>query len=459
MSISRNKSGLRRILFTNGDGERKTIHVGRMPKKAAEDVDLHVRRINGSMMAGTSIEAADAAWLADLPETLHARLVAVGIAQPRAAASVVTLGALLAGFFAAVAVKPASLVRMRQAEATLVSRFGAGRDVATITEADAEQWRAELKTDDYAAATISRTVLYARQFFRWGIKRGLAKSNPFAGVKAGSQVNHARTHFIDRDTIAKAIDAAPNDEWRLLIALSRFGGLRVPSEALALKWTDVDWEHNRMCVRSPKTEHHEGKAERMVPLFPEVAEPLLALFERPAAERAEYVITSYRDGANLNPQLRRIIKRAGLTPWPRTWHNLRASRQTELAASYPLHTVCGWIGNTKAIAAGHYLQITDADWKRAIASPDAEAPAAPESPATTDAAGDDAQSDARGAQNQAQQAAASSRTISPEWSESACFEGDLHDAASDGETSQNDPMGRAGLEPATLAFSVPCSTN
>lgn len=77
------------------------------------------------------------------------------------------------------------------------------------------------------------------------------------------------------------------------------------------------------------------------------------------------MITRYREGANLNPHFRRIIKRAGLTPWDRTWHNLRASRQTELAATFPLHTVCAWIGNTKAIAAGHYLQVTDADWTRA----------------------------------------------------------------------------------------------
>lgn len=75
----------------------------------------------------------------------------------------------------------------------------------------------------------------------------------------------------------------------------------------------------------------------------------------------------YRAGANVNSQLRRIIRRAGLTPWPRTWHNMRASRQPELAAAFPLHTVCAWLGNTKAIAVEHYLQVTDADWTRAVA--------------------------------------------------------------------------------------------
>lgn len=219
----------------------------------------------------------------------------------------------------------------------------------------------------YAPATISRTVLYARQVFRWAMRRRIAKANPFGELKAGPQTNTARAVLVSRESIAKVIDAATDAEWRLLIALSRFGGLRVPSEALALPWSDVDWEHNRLTVRSPKAEHHEGKGERIIPLFPEIREHLQAVFDA-APVGSVNVIGRYREGANLNPQFRRIIKRAGLVPWAKTWHNLRASRQTELAATFPIHTVCAWIGNTKAVAAGHYLQVTDADWARAVSS-------------------------------------------------------------------------------------------
>src|SRR5262249_43919720 len=73
-----------------------------------------------------------------------------------------------------------------------------------------------------------------------------------------------------------------------------------------------------------------------------------------------HVISRYRDpSANLRTQLLRIIKRAGVQPWPKLFHNLRASRETELAADYPIHVVCAWIGNTERIAAKHYLQVTD----------------------------------------------------------------------------------------------------
>lgn len=385
------------------------------------------------------------AWLRDLPERMYTRLARGGLVGKRELAATNTLGMLFTAFFESVDVKPASRVRMKQAETALIGFFSEARDVATIGEADADAWRAKLKADGYAGATISRTVLYARQIFRWAMRRGMASANPFASLKAGTQVNTARSVFIDQETIAKVIDAAPDAEWRLLIALSRFGGLRVPSEALALRWSDVDWHHNKLAVRSCKTEHHEGKGERMIPLFPEIREHLQAVFDA-VPVGAVHVIGRYREGANLNPHFRRIIRRAGLTPWVRTWHNLRASRQTELASEYPLHTVCAWIGNTKAIAAGHYLQITDADWTRATgtASHDQES---------------GAHSSALGARKAAQHASASVRTQLPDSSKPACFKGFSRADANTRDPLHLQPMGRTGLEPATLAFSMRCSTN
>ena len=47
---------------------------------------------------------------------------------------------------------------------------------------------------------------------------------------------------------------------------------------------------------------------------------------------------------------------------------MRASRETELAAEYPLHVVCAWIGNSALIANKHYLQVTEADFERGAKS-------------------------------------------------------------------------------------------
>jgi integrase len=166
----------------------------------------------------------------------------------------------------------------------------------------------------------------------------------------------------------KVIEACPDHEWRLLFALSRYGGLRCPSEHLRLRWADVDWERDRFRVTSPKKEHLADGGERWVPIFPELRRYLDEAFEL-AEPGAVHVITRYRDSnSNLRTRLNKIIRRAGLTPWPKLFHNLRATRQTELAKEFPLHVVCSWIGNKQAVAAEHYLQVTDADFERAAKS-------------------------------------------------------------------------------------------
>ena len=118
----------------------------------------------------------------------------------------------------------------------------------------------------------------------------------------------------------------------------------------------------------PKTEHHKGKASREIPLFPELRPYLEEAFELAEAGGSPFVITRYRDAAgNLRTELLRIIRRAGLEPWERMFHNLRASRQNELAAKLPIHIVCAWIGNSALIAQKHYLTVTDADFEAAAA--------------------------------------------------------------------------------------------
>ena len=80
----------------------------------------------------------------------------------------------------------------------------------------------------------------------------------------------------------------------------------------------------------------------------------------------EFIITMYRgQNSNLRTQLERIIGRAGLKPWPKLFQNLRSTRETELAEQFPLHVVCQWIGSTVAVAAKHYLQVTDEHFARA----------------------------------------------------------------------------------------------
>lgn len=171
---------------------------------------------------------------------------------------------------------------------------------------------------------------------------------------------------IGGEDVTKLLAAPPDAEWRAMIALSRFGGLRCPSEVLALRWSDVDFGNGRLRVPSCKTEHHAGGADRTIPLFPDVESAPLELYD-PEDVGDGFIITRYRDTRqNFRTQLLRIIRRAGLEAWERPWHNMRATRETELAELFPIHVVCDWIGNSARVAQAHYLQVTDAHFARAI---------------------------------------------------------------------------------------------
>lgn len=205
-------------------------------------------------------------------------------------------------------------------------------------------------------------------FFAEAVRRELLAANPFGTVVSGSVGNEQRQYFVTRKETLRQLEACPDSELRLIVALSRFGGLRCPSEHIELRWQDINWNSGIIIVRSPKTEK-QGKPFRRIPLFPELREFLTDSWDL-ALPGAEFVLTRCRDpnGAHINKRLGQLIQQAGMIPWPRITHNLRASRQTELERTNPTHVVCAIMGNTPRVAQRHYLQVTDEDLTRARSS-------------------------------------------------------------------------------------------
>lgn len=75
------------------------------------------------------------------------------------------------------------------------------------------------------------------------------------------------------------------------------------------------------------------------------------------------------NSVNLRTQFHKLIRRAGLKPWPRPFNNCRASCETDLTehGRFPSHVVCEWIGHSPAVAATHYLTVRETDFERAAA--------------------------------------------------------------------------------------------
>src|SRR5271168_380803 len=82
-SISRDPNGRRRILFVTADGERKTIRLGKVSQRMAEEIKIKVENLNAVKIGGCSLDRETAAWVAKLGDDLHAKLTAVGLVSAR----------------------------------------------------------------------------------------------------------------------------------------------------------------------------------------------------------------------------------------------------------------------------------------------------------------------------------------------------------------------------------------
>ena len=214
-------------------------------------------------------------------------------------------------------------------------------------------------------STIRKRCGFAKQFFAFAVKRELLPRNPFDDLKSSAVTNPRRQRFVTQAEIQQVIEATVDIEWQLIFALARFGGLRVPSEIEALQWQDIDWANGRLVVWSRKTEHHAGGESRTVPIFAELRPYLEAAFDS-AADGDIYVIERHRQSAkNWRTHACRLIRRAGLAPWPKLFVNLRVSRATELAERFPAHVATAWMGHTQQIAEQHYWTTTQEHFDRA----------------------------------------------------------------------------------------------
>ncbi len=355
------------VQFIGSDRKHKTVRLGGVSKRVAQGIKVRIEEIAATTGAGHLLTARQAAWLSELSDQLADRIAATGLV-PRRSSS--TLGAFLDAYESSrtVDLKPATLKGLSGVSKSLVGFLGRSRSLRSVSEGDAEDYRRHLLAQGLAeSTTVRRRCGIAKQFFAAALKYRLIETNPFGGLPTSLQAETERMRFISQGDTQKVLDACPSDQWRLIVALARFGGLRCPSEVLALRWGDVDWEQERIRVRSPKTERHVGKGSRMIPMFPELRTWLDVVWSQ--AEPAEYVISFKSKSPNLRQKLTRIIRRAGLEPWPKPFQNLRSTRETELAETYPIHVVCAWMGNSQAVAKKHYLQVTDEYFERATKAP------------------------------------------------------------------------------------------
>lgn len=371
-SVSTQKStGLRRVLFEGLDGRRVAIHLGKVSMATAREIAGHIDHLVVCRQSSTDCRRSTRDWIqrirSDWPK-LASRLANMGlIAAPLQADQPFTdfVDNLVCSRND---VKPNTLKLWRQTAEKIRLFFGY-RMIRSLTAKDGSNFIRWLGTSvdlggaGLSASTPGKHLTIAKGFLNEAVDAEILAANPFQKIHGDRTTNRRRRCFIPTKQIEAVIGCTEDPELRTIIALSRWGGLRTPSEPFALQWQHIDWERLRITVPAVKTKVRE------LPLFPELVpylQELLAGAQNQLPDGYLFPRLKQFSDSNLRKQMKQTIVSAGLAPWPKIFHNLRASRQTELEERFPRKTVCEWMGNSETVADQHYLQVLDEHFDRAV---------------------------------------------------------------------------------------------
>jgi len=394
-SVNKDKKGWR-ILIVDHNGDRRQIRPGKVNKSTAEQIGRHVDALVGYRVGGSvSMPRQTALWLADVGDTLRKKLENAGLIDPVEDVEPepepegdekpqVTLAQFLDEHVAhgrtakGEPASPATLVKWRPTVAYLKERF-AGKLLDEITAEDAYQFRVWLDERRIKQKTAGRKgkpmtenakrrhIATCKMFFNAAKRRGLVESNPFKAQVSGTQANRKRDHFVTMGDTRKLLNAAPDAQWRLLIALWRLAGLR-KMEVFRLTWGDVLRNDGTLRVHSSKTAHLDGYDVRYVPIrdvreyLDEAFQAALPNGKRSLPADAPIITRFSSSNSNLDKPFRQIVENAGLVPWPKLFQNLRASCETQWLKDHERpDLVANWIGHSVTVQRKSYVQHTPED--------------------------------------------------------------------------------------------------
>ncbi len=354
-------------------GKRRTVHLGAMTDKQATTFEDRFESLLSSKKSGRAPELSVAEWIDGLDQRIADKFILWKIIKPRANADSPGLLDFVDAYIAGrTDVKPQTTVNHQQARRFLADFLKSQKQMdkllSEFTELDAEKFRNWLKAQGCAENYCRTHCKNVKMFFRAAVRDRKIPGNPFDGMATQSVSIPDKLRFVSADDVRKIMDEAPDVEWRVLLALSRWGGLRIPSEIKELKWDHISWSAQRITIMVPKLERYQGKDRRIIPLFPELL-PVLREAQELAPEGSVYVLPRLRKGKNLRTQFNKFVIRAGVKMWVKPFMNMRSTRETELTGRFPIKTVAEWMGHDPKISLSHYQQVLPEHWEQATAQP------------------------------------------------------------------------------------------
>ena len=364
-TLTQKKSGCWSIQYDKPGERRKTITLSsEFKKRTAEDIRDAIKKLLIFKKAGLDYRTEDKrlrTWIETASPVILGKLADHGLIT---IAKRITTRELWDMFIAQkTKIAESTLDTFTRSETRFFEFFKENEWIADLTQDRMLEWK-EVLMGQGAEATAALILSKAKVVFNWAVKKKYIEVSPLKGVDKGSYENKKNDREITMAEYYKLLDVAICQEWRVIFALARIGGLRAPSEVLGVRWSKVDWDKNRFTFPDSKRKDKEGNPyERTVPLFPALRVELKALWERDRDKNYEFVINRYRDPkTNLGTEFARAAKAAGLDKIPRPFDNMRATRSTEVIKKCGPKVESEWIGHSTETARKHYWMVMEHDF-------------------------------------------------------------------------------------------------
>jgi integrase len=336
------RTGYRLRVYTAAG--RRSIWLGPIPERDAIAVQRHVDEIIASQTAEIPIPRQTQQWLERCDASLRSKLQCItGAARTVQTAIDEYLGARRSAW------SDATYDSVYRSLDVLADACG----VVNLTAIHADAVTEAHEAIELAPSTCGKIAKDWRAFFAWCVDSKWISENPARHLSTAIAVR-AKT-FIPADTIQRVVDACECPAMAVVIALSRWGGIRVSSEIRSLIWESIDRTAKRIQIIDTKR-----GCERDIPLFPEIAATLDRHGDGPLC--GDILDLSH---AEITRRFHLALDRCSVPHWPAPWHSMRASRETELITAFGLATAAKWIGNSEAVAMKSYALITNEEWARA----------------------------------------------------------------------------------------------
>jgi integrase len=275
--------------------------------------------------------------------------------------------------------RPTTLLCYTGTVERLLAHFGDKCKLADIMPDDAQEFITGLVKvskegvgEPVSIPTRMQHLQNANTLFNDAARRHKLRENPFADVER-EKFDARRFYRLTPAEFKDLVDAASDLQTKCLYALLYTAGLR-RSEAISLRWCDIDFEKGRVLIASRKGTEDlppfdiKGHAARAIPL-PTFTLNLLTTWQAQAPEGVPFVLLSKERCERIKvkwqqlrnqgkPWLNRYwtnntlrnfkahVKRAGIIPDSvLTIHTLRKNAAQNWADCVPMNVVKEWMGH------------------------------------------------------------------------------------------------------------------